>query len=133
MVGVGLGGDQRQQRGARGGDRGERRQHDPPAVAQRDQQPDRLDPDREEGEVVAAEGERRGQRPERRGRGRARVSSARTKKRKRERAEEDQQRVGAGLLRVPDQHRVEGEEAGEDEADAAARAAGGRSGSRPGR
>ncbi len=119
--GVRLRGDQRQQRGARGADRGQRRQHRLPALAQSDREPDGLDPDREEGEVVAAEGERRGERPERQFAWSAAAVEGPQEEEEGERAEEDEQRVGAGLLRVPDQHRVEGEEAGEDEADAAAR------------
>ena len=85
---VDLGRDQREQGEADEGDAADRRQHHAPARAQRDQQPERLDPDREEGEVVAAEGERRGERPERQvaaargcaGRGRRRAARRRRRR-----------------------------------------------------
>ncbi len=63
-VGLTWAADQGYQGEADEGDGADRRQHPAPARAQGDEQPERLDRDREDGEVVAAEGKRRGQRPE---------------------------------------------------------------------
>ena len=74
----------------------------------------------EEGEVVATECQRRGQRPE--GQVAAFPGAQRpAEEQEGERSEEDQQGVAACLLRVPDQHRVDGDERGGDEAGAPAR------------
>ncbi len=108
-----------QQRQADRSDRGERHQQRPPAIAQGHGEPQRLDPHREEGEVVTAEGERRRQRPERQV-DTAAAFQGTDEEEERKRAKENQQRVGACLLRVPDQHRVDCQQRRESEADRAA-------------
>ena len=118
---VDLGGDQRQQRQPDRDDAADREQHRAPAGAQRDQQPDapRCRPRRRRSSGCRG----RAPRPAPRAPGRApsRVRSERAKKSSESGAEEDQQRVGARLLRVPDQHRVDGDDRRRDQAGAPAR------------
>ena len=109
VVRVDLRGQQRQQRGPSQSDRAHGRDDGAGPPAQRDQQPGALERDGEDGEVVAVEGERGGQGPERQVGGRAGAQRPREEP-EGEGAEEDERRVGAGLLRVPDQHRVDRDE-----------------------
>jgi hypothetical protein len=86
-------------------------------AAEPEEQPERLRRDQEDGEVVRRDRDRGEDRP--RGEPPAAAAQGMPEREDRRRAGEGEQRVGAGLLRVPDQERVRGDERGGGEARAA--------------
>ena len=93
------------------------REDDAPCAAEPEEQPERLRCDEEDGEVVRRDRERGEDRP--RGEPPAAAAQRQPEREHRRGAGEREERVRAGLLRVPDQERVRGDEACGDEACAA--------------